>query len=225
VKTCSEISYSSKAVVVTCPLNVLKNIEFYPPLKKNLLKASQTVNGSRCYKVLVHADGLSNNYDHCMNWPGIVESYVVKYDDGASIGDDTTRDSLKSGYVVIFALEEHVFPDGSRDSIEETREHLRRHLSEHHPNIIIKEWTMYDFVKDPLFEGTWMAFRPGTAPLMSTVIDDVNNPLEDDDDGEDTSCVVIAGGDVTRGWGGWVDGAITSAEEAVRTVTTKFNNQ
>jgi len=55
--------------------------------------------------------------------------------------------------------------------------------------------------------GTWVTPRPGQASGLHALAD-LDGPC------------FVAGGDVSRRWFGWMDGAITSGEDVARRVAT-----
>lgn len=78
-------------------------------------------------------------------------------------------------------------------------------LAEHYPDAVLSEDCWHDWVADPYAKGTWCAARPGQLDALHDLANR-SGPL------------FFAGGDLSRRWMGWMDGAITSgADTAVRT--------
>ncbi|WP_275415937.1 flavin monoamine oxidase family protein [Actinoplanes couchii] len=78
-------------------------------------------------------------------------------------------------------------------------------LTEHYPAAVLSEDCWNDWVADPYAKGSWCAARPGQLDALHDLANR-SGPL------------FFAGGDVSRRWMGWMDGAITSgADTAVRT--------
>ena len=81
-------------------------------------------------------------------------------------------------------------------------------LGERHPDILFQgNYLSHDWVCDPYAKGTWLSCVPQQAKDLHTLAD-MPPP------------VVFAGGDVSRGWYGWMEGAVTSGRDAAERITT-----
>lgn len=75
-------------------------------------------------------------------------------------------------------------------------------FNERHPEISLSgEFLSHDWVQDPFARGTWLSMSPGQAEGIHAL---ANMP---------PPCL-FAGGDVSRGWYGWMEGAVTSGQDA-----------
>ncbi len=75
-------------------------------------------------------------------------------------------------------------------------------LNKRHPDVSLSDqFLSHDWVQDPFAKGTWLSMRPGQARGIHEL---ANMP---------PPCL-FAGGDVSRGWYGWMEGAVTSGQDA-----------
>ena len=75
-------------------------------------------------------------------------------------------------------------------------------LGQRHPETSLAgAFLSHDWITDPFAKGTWMSMAPGQAPGLHAL---ANMP---------PPCL-FAGGDVSRGWYGWMEGAVTSGQDA-----------
>jgi len=77
-----------------------------------------------------------------------------------------------------------------------------RALVTRHPNVTLHEHQLsHDWVTDPFSRGSWLSSAPGQLRGLHELAD---MPLP----------VLFAGGDLSRGWYGWMEGAVTSGKDA-----------
>lgn len=75
-------------------------------------------------------------------------------------------------------------------------------FSRRHPDIVLAgAFLSHDWIDDPFAKGTWMSMAPGQAAGIHAL---ANMP---------PPCL-FAGGDLSRGWYGWMEGAVTSGQDA-----------
>jgi len=75
-------------------------------------------------------------------------------------------------------------------------------LNQRHPDVrLLGAFLSHDWVQDPFARGTWLSMAPGQATGIHALS---NMP---------PPCL-FAGGDLSRGWYGWMEGAVTSGQDA-----------
>jgi len=103
------------------------------------------------------------------------------------------RRGAKSGAVCTFAVADPNHADALAASWHA--------LEARHPNVTVLEATVsHDWVEDPYARGTWLSSAPGQFQGFKDLAD------------APPPCVFI-GGDVSRRWYGWMEGAITSGRD------------
>ena len=76
-----------------------------------------------------------------------------------------------------------------------------RTLATRHPDTVLHEHQLsHDWVADPFSKGSWLSSAPGQMRGLHELAD-MPPP------------VLFAGGDVSRGWYGWMEGAVTSGRD------------
>jgi len=84
-------------------------------------------------------------------------------------------------------------------------------VRQYHPEIELgTDFLSHDWVEDPFARGTWLSSRPGQAPGWHQLAD-MPPP------------VLFAGGDLSRRWYGWMEGAVTSGQDAARRLIDYLN--
>jgi len=79
-----------------------------------------------------------------------------------------------------------------------------RTLSTRHPNMVLHEHQLsHDWVTDPSSRGSWLSSAPGQVRGIHELAD-IPPP------------VLFAGGDLSRGWYGWMEGAVTSGRDVAK---------
>lgn len=94
-----------------------------------------------------------------------------------------------------------------RHSGEATVERIAAVLRRRHPETVVSEQLWHDWVADPDARGTWCSPRPGQAAGWYELAN-VGGPC------------VFAGGDLSRRWVGWIDGALTSGSDAATRIVS-----
>ncbi len=75
-------------------------------------------------------------------------------------------------------------------------------FSQRHPDIALAgAFLSHDWIEDPYARGTWLSMAPGQAAGLHALAD-MPPPC------------LFAGGDLSRGWYGWMEGAVTSGQDA-----------
>jgi monoamine oxidase len=85
-------------------------------------------------------------------------------------------------------------------------------LARRHPGLELGARLSHDWTADPLTRGTWHAARPGQAAGWHDLAN-VSGPC------------FFAGGDVSRRWVGWMDGALTSGGDVAERVCAFLNGR
>lgn len=82
-----------------------------------------------------------------------------------------------------------------------------------HPEVTFDDETLHhDWINDPLTRGTWCTPTPGQATGLYELA------------AESGPCF-FAGGDLSRRWAGWMDGALTSGEDAAERCAAYIGHQ
>jgi monoamine oxidase len=193
--------------IVAVPLNVLGDIIFHPQLDIAIHEASFTVNIGACYKYWAKVTSPPPlEFDQTMSpTNSIVESYLRRCEGSAteyvcagfSLQDYTADDSV---HVLAAELGALYGPGGAVC-----------------PNTML----CHDWVRDPFSRGTWLAIRAGRAKLFVNASKKLLCPLATILDGYGSG-VVLAGGDLSAHWHGWVEGAIESGIAAAQHVLVGY---
>ena len=79
-------------------------------------------------------------------------------------------------------------------------------LSQRHPEVTLTgEFLSHDWLSDPFAKGSWLSAAPGQFSGLHQLAD------------TPPPCV-FAGGDLSRGWYGWMEGAVTSGADAAKRI-------
>jgi len=79
-------------------------------------------------------------------------------------------------------------------------------VCERHPEVALQgDYLSHDWIQDPYARGTWLSCAPGQVAGLHALAD-MPPP------------VVFAGGDLSRGWYGWMEGAVTSGRDAAHRI-------
>lgn len=79
-------------------------------------------------------------------------------------------------------------------------------LCERHPEVALQDdYRSHDWTRDPYARGTWLSCAPGQVAGLHALVD-MPPPI------------VFAGGDLSRGWYGWMEGAVTSGCDAAHRI-------
>ncbi|RYP49805.1 hypothetical protein DL769_011040 [Monosporascus sp. CRB-8-3] len=188
--------YRAKRAVSTIPLNVLKDVNFKPPLAPGKQGASELGHGNHCTKV--HVEVVNPALRSFAGWQ--------KGALGMSFGDGTTP--AGNTHVVAFGCS---YPDlqlqptaaNGQSALEAMRAFAPTHFKE------IRRLVFHDWNHDEFAQGTWEFLRPG----MATMYLDVLRRRQGN--------ILFASADWAMGWRGFIDGAI---EEGMR-VAMELTNE
>ena len=79
-------------------------------------------------------------------------------------------------------------------------------ISQRHPEVTLTGgFLSHDWLSDPFAKGSWLSAAPGQSSGLQQLAD------------APPPCV-FAGGDLSRGWYGWMEGAVTSGTDAARRI-------
>lgn len=79
-------------------------------------------------------------------------------------------------------------------------------VCERHPEVALQgDYRSHDWTRDPYARGTWLSCAPGQVAGLHALAD-MPPPI------------VFAGGDLSRGWYGWMEGAVTSGCDAAHRI-------
>jgi hypothetical protein len=207
-------------VVVAVPLNVLKDIVFTPALRTDLCDAGD-INVGRCHKYWTKLSQSidSLKFDQTISWSesesAVVESYLRPCGN-----DECTREtvcaafSLKDYHADVGSLESDICSLYGLESVSRTDATAKA------DGFVIHHFLAHDWCKDIYSKGTWLAIKAGKARAFSNIMSKVSAPLVNPTAAAAVSYnnVVLAGGDVSLHWHGWVEGAIESGLSAATTV-------
>lgn len=105
-----------------------------------------------------------------------------------------SRQGGLSGVVCTFAV---ACPDHSQSLAKSWHA-----LSRRHTDVILEEASLsHNWIEDPYAKGSWLSLYPGQAEGVHQLAD---NP---------PPCL-FAGGDLSRAWYGWMEGAVSSGRDA-----------
>lgn len=186
--------YTAVRVISTIPLNVLRTVDFSPPLSS--AKKEALANGHIGLHTKVHfeASGTGLRTWSGYSYPG--HGFLYAY------GDETT--SHDNTHVVAFGASTNVLQGGKNvEKIQEALHYLR-------PDIDIKRILFHDWVKDPYSRGSWCMFPKGFASEhLSTLQERHGN-------------VWFASADWADGWRGFIDGAVEQGAHVAQEVADSF---
>ncbi|OAV62602.1 flavin monoamine oxidase family protein [Enteractinococcus helveticum] len=133
--------YSAKQVIVTVPINALKNLEFNGPFDPNALSIAQAGQASNGLKVWMRVQGQHKPF-HCLGTSQDTLHWI-QYE------NDLDGDSV----LVAFA------PDASRLDGNNVAE-VQKALHEYRPDLEVLAVDSHDWVNDEFAQQTWTMFRP-----------------------------------------------------------------
>jgi monoamine oxidase len=176
----------ASAAVVAVPANTLGSIAFEPSLSATKADAAQRGIGGLGVKVWAKLAGGS--------WPGSASApdrYPLTFVETAGPTPD-------GGTVVVgFGPSATALPLADADLVAKAIEEML-------PGAVVEEVGGHDWVDDPFSRGTWAAHRPDT---WIRWLPEIDRP---------EGRITFAGGDIARGWQGYLDGAIETGLRAAR---------
>ena len=177
---------TASAVVVAVPVNTLGAIRFEPRLSATKTEAVQRGLGGLGVKVWAKLAGGSS--DALISAPDRFPLTFVE-----TAGPTADGGTLVVGFGPSAAALPLADPDLVAKAIEEML-----------PGAVVEEVGGHDWVDDPFSRGTWAAHRPDTWIRWLPQID------------RPEGRITFAGGDIARGWQGYLDGAIETGLRAAR---------
>ena len=187
VETSNGDTYQGRAGVVTLPMNVMNTVEFNPPLAAIKREAAE----------VKHAGGGSKVFFVVKGDPGPVMT-LARSADSALIGSFTYHRGEHQSLLAGFSLE----PDALDKSVEEWQSIFNAYL----PELKIIRTFGHPWGTDPLSQGSWCNYRPGTVTRFAEAL-----PLREDK-------LFFASGDHGDGWRGFMEGAIASGSQTAMAV-------
>ena len=191
VETSNGDTYQGRAGVITLPMNVMNTVEFNPPLAAVKREAAE----------VKHAGGGSKVFFVVKGDPGPVMT-LARSADSALIGSFTYHRGEHQSLLAGFSLE----PDALDKSVEEWQSIFKAYL----PDIEIIRTFGHPWGTDPLSQGSWCNYRPGTVTRFAEAL-----PLREDN-------LFFASGDHGDGWRGFMEGAIASGSQTAMAVLKTF---
>ena len=182
VETSEGNIYQGRAGVITLPMNVMNTVSFNPPLSAIKREAAD----------LKHAGGGSKVFFVVKGDPGAVMT-LARSADSALIGSFTYHRGEHQSLLAGFSLE----PDALDKSVEEWQSIFNAYL----PELEIIRTFGHPWGTDPLSQGSWCNYRPGTVTRFAEAL-----PLREDN-------LFFASGDHGDGWRGFMEGAIASGSQ------------
>ena len=180
VTTGNDTTYTSARLISTIPLNVLKTVEFNPPLSSAKTAAIHTGHIGLHSKMHFEARGTALRSWSGYSYPGRGLLYAY--------GDDTTP----KGNTHVVAFGASAVPLHGEDDIEKTK----AALLDMRGDIEIQRLLFHNWVRDPYARGGWCMFPKEFA---SKYLDALQ---------ESHGNVWFASADWADGWRGFIDGAI-----------------
>ena len=191
VKTSDGGTFHGRAGIVTLPMNVMNTVEFNPPLAAIKREAAE----------IKHAGGGSKVFFVVKGDPGPVMT-LARSADSALIGSFTYHRGEHQSLLAGFSLE----PDALDKSVEEWQSIFNAYL----PELEIIRTFGHPWGTDPLSQGSWCNYRPGTVTRFAEAL-----PLREDN-------LFFASGDHGDGWRGFMEGAIASGSQTAMAVLESF---
>ena len=187
VQTSNGDSFQGRAGIVTVPMNVMNTVHFHPPLSPIKREAADVKHAGGGAKVFFVVEGD----------PGPVMT-LARSADSALIGSFTYHRGEHQSLLAGFSLE----PDALEKSVEEWQSIIQDYL----PDIKILRTFGHPWGTDPLSQGSWCNYRPGTVTRFAEAL-----PLQEGQ-------LFFASGDHGDGWRGFMEGAIASGSQTAMAV-------
>ena len=192
VQTANGDIHHGRLGVITVPMNVMNSVAFNPPLSPIKREAAD----------VKHAGGGSKVFFVVKGDPGPVMT-LARSADSALIGSFTYHRGEHQSLLAGFSLE----PDALDKSVEEWQAIFNAYL----PDLQIIRTFGHPWGTDPLAQGSWCNYRPGTVTRFAEAL-----PLTEDK-------LFFASGDHGDGWRGFMEGAIASGSQTAMAVLKTLN--
>ncbi|CAK1361666.1 Monoamine oxidase N [Cercospora beticola] len=190
--------YQAKQVICTVPLNVLKDVEFSPPLDAAKLRASQQGHVNQVSKVHVEAANPElRSLSSTIARP--FDRLTYTFGDGTTPAGNTHLVAFGSSY-------EGVHLQGEED-ISDTVRALQRFA----PEMDVKRVVFHNWSRDPYAQGAWEWLRPGMIADRA-ILDGLRKRQGN---------VHFANADWSFLWRGFIDGAIEDGARVALDVRKK----
>ena len=194
VETSDGRTFHGRAGIVTLPMNVMNTVDFNPPLAAIKREAAE----------VKHAGGGSKVFFVVKGDPGPVMT-LARSADSALIGSFTYHRGEHQSLLAGFSLE----PDALDKPVEEWQSIFKAYL----PELEIIRTFGHPWGTDPLSQGSWCNYRPGTVTRFAEAL-----PLREDK-------LFFASGDHGDGWRGFMEGAIASGSQTAMAVLKAFGQE
>jgi len=194
VETSDGGTFHGRTGIVTLPMNVMNAVDFKPPLAAIKREAAE----------VKHAGGGSKVFFVVKGDPGPVMT-LARSADSALIGSFTYHRGEHQSLLAGFSLE----PDALDKPVEEWQSIFKAYL----PELEIIRTFGHPWGTDPLSQGSWCNYRPGTVTRFAEAL-----PLREDK-------LFFASGDHGDGWRGFMEGAIASGSQTAMAVLKAFGQE
>lgn len=187
VQTANGDQHHGRIGVVTLPMNVMNSVEFNPPLSSIKQEAAE----------LKHAGGGSKVFFVVKGDPGSFMT-LARSADSALIGSFTYHRGEHQSLLAGFSLD--------TDALDKTVEEWQSIFDEYRPGLQILRTFGHPWGTDPLSQGSWCSYRPGTVARFAEGLSQTEGHL------------FFASGDHGDGWRGFMEGAIASGSQTAMAV-------
>ena len=142
VETSGGDRYLAKSVVVAVPMNVLRGVDFIPPISETKMNASEERHAGRGAKVFLEVEGD----------PGAVMT-LSRSADSPLAASFTYQQGKERSILAAFSLD--------ANSLDKTTEEWQRVVEEFLPGVRILSAFGHPWTSDPMSLGTWCSYKPG----------------------------------------------------------------
>ena len=192
VQTADGHHHSGRLGVITLPMNVMNTVTFNPPLSPIKREATN----------IKHAGGGSKVFFVVEGDPGPVMT-LARSSDSDLIGSFTYHRGTDQSLLAGFSLA----PDALNKTVEEWQGIFNDFL----PNLRILRTFGHPWGNDPLSQGSWCSYRPGTVTRFAESL-----PLPE-------GKLFFASADHGDGWRGFMEGAIASGSQTAMAVLNNLS--
>ena len=194
IQTSNGDIYQSRIGIVTVPMNVMNTVRFNPPLSPIKREAAD----------VKHAGGGAKVFFVVKGDPGAVMT-LARSADSALIGSFTYHRGEHQSLLAGFSLE----PDALDKSVEEWQSIFNDYI----PDLQILRTFGHPWGTDPLSQGSWCNYRPGTVARFAEALPTREGHL------------FFASGDHGEGWRGFMEGAIASGSQTAMAVLNSLSGE